>query len=47
MGTQRKAKHVFVINSRGKRPRKAPPRFGGTTGKKLGGAPAAKKSEKQ
>lgn len=47
MGAQRKAKHVFVINSRGKTPRKAPPRFGGTNGKKLSATRVAKKSSKQ
>ena len=47
MGAQRKAKHVFVINSRGKKPRKAPPRFGGSTDKKLGDRGVIKKSAKQ
>ena len=31
MATERKKRHVFVIKSRGKKPRKAPSMFGGTT----------------
>ena len=45
MVVQRKAKHVFVINSRGKKPRKTPPTFGQTSISKLASEREAKRSD--